>query len=192
MSYPTFHEDWYSNEQCMMLVQLYNTVKEETGLIIEIGCWEGKSTIHLANTCYPEVLICNDTWLGNLAEEQIGGEPHITTHILKHRDVYQVFINNMNQFTKSNYKVVKEDCLEWLKTVNEPIKFCHIDASHDYHSVKKTIDLVRPHMVKKGIICGDDYFCDFAQLDGGVQRAVNEAFTDFKVVGNKLWYWINE
>lgn len=192
MSQPTFHEDWYSTEQCNKLVDLYKTVKDIEGLVIEIGCWEGKSTIYLANTCYPETLLCNDTWLGNIAESDMDGEPHITTKILKERDVYGIFIDNMNKFTKGNYKVIRKDCLEWLLTIQQPIKFCHIDASHDYHSVKKTIDLVKPFMVKSGVICGDDYFCDFPKLDGGVQRAVKEAFTSFEVLYNKLWFWINK
>ena len=66
-----FNESWYSDSQLNNLINLLNQVKMLNGAIIEIGCWEGRSTIKLANACYPETLICNDTWLGNIDESKI-------------------------------------------------------------------------------------------------------------------------
>jgi predicted O-methyltransferase YrrM len=189
-----FHEDWYSDSQLILLVQLLTNVKNIDGNIIEIGCWEGKSTIALANNCYPETLICNDTWLGNVAESKVTGNIHATEIILKERDVYSIFINNMNNYTKQNYKVIKEDCIEWLKKYEGLIKFIHIDASHEYESVIETIQLVLPKMVKGGIICGDDYqYSNMNRIDlhGGVERAVRESLPTHKNINN-LWYFINE
>ena len=188
-----FNDDWYSDNQVDNLKNLYKTVKNLEGLVIEIGCWEGKSTYNLANECYPETLICNDTWLGNQMESQITGNKHITEIILESRDVFSIFKTNMNTLTKGNYKIVKEDCLKWLKTINEPIKFCHIDASHEYQSVYDAIQLLKPHIVKGGIICGDDFLnasLDRADLQGGVERAVIESFSNYKNIDN-LWYWYN-
>ena len=93
-----FHENWYSENQLKDLVNLVKQVKELNGSIIEIGCWEGKSAIRLANSCFPENLICNDTWLGNVQESVVTGITHVTEQILKERDVYTIFINNMNSF----------------------------------------------------------------------------------------------
>jgi hypothetical protein len=100
----------------------------------------------------------------------------------------------MNTLTKNNYKIVKEDCIKWLTNYNEPIKFIHIDASHEYESVYKTIQLVLPKMVKGGIICGDDFInanINCHDLHGGVERAVRDSFTNYKNIDN-LWYFINE
>jgi predicted O-methyltransferase YrrM len=189
-----FNENWYSDSQLVNLVYLVKQVKNLEGHIIEVGCWEGKSTIALANNCYPETLICNDTWLGNVQESKVTGVMHTTEVILKERDVYSIFINNMNTTTQKNYTVVKEDCLEWLKTLEGNIKFIHIDASHEYESVIDTIKLVLPKMVKGGIICGDDYQSANmyrADLHGGVERAVREALPNHKSIVN-LWYFINQ
>jgi hypothetical protein len=185
-----FHEDWYSDDQISELTNLYDTVKDKTGAVIEIGCWEGKSTIGLAKKCFPEVLICNDTWLGNVGESAITGVIHHTELILKERDVYSAFINNMNNYTLKNYTVVKEDCIEWLKRYTDSIKFIHIDASHEYESVFETINLVLPKMVKGGVICGDDYLnsnMGRESLHGGVERAVRETLPAHANIGN-LWY----
>ena len=188
-----FNEDWYSNTQIQDLIGLAKQVNNIDGNIIEIGCWEGKSTIGLANTCYPNILICNDSWLGNVVESKTTGVKHITEIILENRDVYNIFVKNMDTFTRKNYTIVKEDCLVWLKTFNEPVKFIHIDASHEYDSVAETIKLILPNMVKGGIICGDDFINSHigrTDLNGGVERAVRELLPGFNNKGN-LWYWYN-
>jgi len=187
-----FNECWYSEDQCLFLTTLVDKVRDIKGSIIENGCWEGKSTSYIANACYPENLICNDTWLGNVTESNISGVKNISEIIIASRDVYSIFLNNMNELTKGNYSVVKRDVLEWLKVYKDPIKFIHIDASHDYESVFETIQLALPNLVSGGIICGDDFksaHIGFVALHGGVERAVRESFTDFKSIGN-LWYWI--
>jgi predicted O-methyltransferase YrrM len=186
-----FHEDWYIESQCAKISELVTSTRNLYGKIIEIGCWEGKSTISLANACHPETLICNDTWLGNVAESAATGQTHLTELILKNRDVYSQFLKNMDNSTKGNYFVVKMDCLEWLKTSNEPIKFIHIDASHEYESVYETIQLVLPRMVPGGIMCGDDIssaHIDRHDLHGGVERAVRELLPGYSTDGN-LWYY---
>lgn len=189
-----FNENWYSEEQINNLIILLKKVKGIDGKIIEIGCWEGKSTINLANNCFPETLICNDTWLGNVQESIITGVTHITELIVKKRDVYSIFIANMNNNTQKNYVVIKEDCIEWLKKFDGEIKFIHIDACHEYESVHETIKLVLPKMVKGGIICGDDYQTaniNRIDLHGGVERAVKELLPNHKNINN-LWYFMND
>jgi predicted O-methyltransferase YrrM len=189
-----FNEDWYYDYQIDNLIKLLQQTTHLEGNIIEIGCWEGKSASNLANNCFPETLICNDTWQGNIKESLVTGVTHVTEIILKERDVYSIFINNMNTLTKQNYTVVKQDCIEWLKTFDGQIKFIHIDASHEYESVFETIQLVLPKMVKGGIICGDDYMSANISRDdlhGGVERAVRELLPNHKSIYN-LWYFVNE
>jgi hypothetical protein len=185
------NENWYSDTQCLDLCNLAKRVKDLKGVYIEIGCWEGKSTHNLANTIYPEVLLCNDTWLGNIVESETTGIKHITETILEYRDVYKTFLQNMKNTTKGNFLVYKLDCLNWLPTLNDEIKFCHIDASHDYESVHKTIELILPKLIPGAIICGDDFLSsnsDRKDLNGGVERAVREFFPNVLNIEN-LWYY---
>ena len=190
----TFNENWYSDNQCNDLAELVKKVKTLNGSVIEIGCWEGKSTHHIANEIYPEVMICNDHWLGNIDESLCIGTTHCSELIAKERDVYEVFIQNMNSLTQGNYKVIKEDCQAWLNEYNDPIKFCHIDASHDYKSVAETIQHVLKRIVKGGVICGDDFINASAMrtdLQGGVEQAVKDNLQGFSNKGN-LWFWTAE
>lgn len=187
-----FNENWYNQSQCDELSKVCKQIPTTDGLIIEIGCWEGKSTTFIANSIYPRILTCNDTWQGNLEEEKITGVPHITVSIAKERDVYSTFLRNMEMLTGGNFIVVKRDCIEWLSTISKPIVFCHIDASHEYESVKKTIELLLPNVVPGGILCGDDFLSANIRrtdLHGGVERAVRELLPGFTNINN-LWVWI--
>lgn len=189
-----FHEDWYPTEQGLFLQSLVKKVIGIEGQIIEIGCWEGKSTHQIANISYPESVICNDTWKGNVAESEYTGIVHKSEIYAFERDVFKTFKNNMDTLTKGNYSVVKKDCLEWLPTEIDPVKFCHIDASHEYDSVYKTIEYLLPRIVKGGILCGDDYLNSNIERDdlgGGVMKAVIDLLPNHTNKGN-LWYWINE
>ena len=185
-----FRENWYPDEQLTLLVQACNVARERQGSILEIGCWEGKSTVALANACYPETLIAIDSWEGNATE----GEDHPTVEALAERDVFAAFLANIEEQTQSNVDVRRQDCFEFLGRFDESVKFCHIDAAHDYESVKRTIELLRPRLVDGAVLCGDDYASAHAgreDLDGGVQRAVDELLPGRGASGN-FWYWLNE
>lgn len=54
----------------------------------------------------------------------------------------------------------------------------YVDANHHYQSVKHDILISLPKLKKNGIICGHDYLINSNTLDGGVDKAVREIFTD--------------
>jgi hypothetical protein len=154
---------------------------------MDIGCWEGKSTIALAHACDPETLLAVDTWEGNRDEHP----DHPTVRLARERDVYSQFLVNVRLLTHGNVQPVRSDCHEFLGRWQGPIKFAHIDASHDYRSVRRTIDGVLPWIVAGGVICGDDFeTADLSRhdLEGGVERAVRETLPGFQHVHN-LWLW---
>jgi predicted O-methyltransferase YrrM len=185
-----FNEDWMSEEQVEVLRRLIEMVAPKPGRCVEIGCWEGKSTVGLANACYPERLLAIDSWQGNLTE----GDNHETVQILKHRDVFETFRSNIDTLTKGNVEIVRSDCFDFLESFGESVKFCHIDAAHDYASVRRTIELLLPRLVAGAILCGDDYLSAHAgrdDLQGGVQRAVQELLPGHANHGN-MWIWVKE
>lgn len=180
------NENWYSTEQLMELTKIVESVKHLSGLFIEIGCWEGKSTVSIANVIYPKILNAVDTWKGNLDEDL----NHPTVKILEIRDVFNIFKENISTDTQGNVNIFKMDCFEYLAKIDSLISFCHIDASHDYNSVKKTIEMILPNMVYGGVLCGDDmlYTNVNSDLNGGVERAVQELLPNYTQIGN-FWYW---
>jgi len=182
-----FNENWYGDEQVICVCDLLASVRSLSGAIIEIGCWEGKSTIALAHACYPEHLIAVDTWEGSRDESP----EHVTVHLARQRDIYRQFLINVQLLTKGNIQPVRADCHQFLKAWQNPIKFCHIDASHDYTSVKRTLEALLPWMIPGGLLCGDDILTapiSRQDLDGGVERAVQEMLQGWEQIHN-LWLW---
>jgi hypothetical protein len=182
-----FHENWYSDEQCRALFNAYELARELIGDVVEVGCWEGRSTSVLANACYPVPLHAVDTWEGNADESP----DHPTVALAKQRDVYRTFLKNMKSLTLGNVTPHVMRSLDFFAKRVKPIKFCHIDASHDYGSVKADIEAARKHLLPIGVLCGDDFLSASARrqdLQGGVERAVRELLPGFKTVGN-FWYW---
>lgn len=186
-----FKDNWYSEQQLNDLEDAFHLTKYLKGKVIEIGSWEGKSTCRLANAAFPhDFVYAVDTWAGNIAE----GESHPSVVKAKERNVYLEFLTNLEIKTKGNVIPFKVDCFEYLANSVEDVKFCHIDAAHDYDSVKRTIELLKPKLVKGAVLCGDDFQSANASrvdLNGGVERAVRECCPGFYNKGN-LWIWVNK
>ena len=185
---PNFTESWYNEFQASDIVELVNGVKDLPGAVMEIGCWQGYSTYHLANAVYPDTLICVDNWAGNPIYDENA------VLLAKQRDVFSEFQANMAELTQENYTPYKMDCFKFLETFTKPVKFVHIDAQHDYGNVKRTIERLLPMLVPGAILCGDDFVTAHAgrdDLNGGVERAVVEMLPGFQAKGN-LWFWKKE
>lgn len=182
-----FNENWYSEDQTHFLAMLARLAKPLKGAVIEFGCWEGKSTCVLANAVWPDAVIAVDTWKGNIDESP----DHVSVASAKERDVLSTFKKNVQTMTKGNVETVVSDCHRFMESYGQPIKLCHIDACHDYNSVRRSITAVLPLLVRGGLLCGDDIATAHkfrVDLDGGVERAVTECLPGFQTRGN-IWYW---
>lgn len=178
--YVSFNEYWISNFQLQQLWQTYSSrCSNLNGIIVEIGCWEGRSTITLAKAAYPEIVHAVDTWKGNIGE----GENHTTIEILKDRDVFAQFMKNIKECKINNIIVYKLSSKEFLESLEESIKFVHIDGSHDYESVRSEISFLLPIIVPGGVICGDDL-----TSAPGVRQAVDELLVNYEKCGN-MFIW---
>lgn len=141
-----FHEEWFGPGACENLADLVDEVAEVEGLIVELGSWEGRSTVALANAAFPRVVHAVDTWRGSPGEpsEQLAAE----------RDVFAQFCTNIRELTDGN--VIKH-VGDWRDfPIEAPVALVFIDAEHTYQAVADAIAAFRPHMAPGGIICGDD------------------------------------
>ena len=66
-------------------------MKDLEGAVVEIGCWEGRSTVVIANAYYPETVTAIDTWRGHFTE----GANHETVKLAGERDVFAGFQHNV-------------------------------------------------------------------------------------------------
>lgn len=174
---PTFRENWYDTEQAAYVAWLAQQAPE--GGVMEVGCWEGRSAVCIAQSIQPRILYCVDHWRGNDDE---GHEESV--RLAQERDVGRAFLRNTALLTPGNVSTHKMDWREWFTIWgNGPIAFLHLDASHDYESVRDCLAAILPFLVPGAILCGDDYF------HSGVQRGVREVLGAAHDVGGRLWVW---
>ena len=153
-------EDWFSFSR--LYDELIKLVPDN-GVVVEVGCWKGKSTAYLAvaafNTGRSIRVWGVDTWLGS---PEHGGQP----------DLYETFCQNMRPIWHL-FTALRRPSVEAAKGfVDASIDFVFIDAAHDYKNVKADIAAWTPKVKKGGVIAGHDYMCGWP----GVDRAVAEAF----------------
>lgn len=180
---PAFHEDWYSGGQALYIAQLAR--QAPVGAIVEIGCWEGRSSIVLAQLINPRILHCVDHWLGNIDEDA----DHESGKIAAQRDVLGTFVGNMDMCTAGNWGHSVENWQHWTErhTGDRPfIAFLHLDASHDRASVRDCLIAIKPFLVEGAILCGDDAY------DERVIAGVRDVFPDAEIIGERLWKVVYE
>lgn len=155
-----------------------NAVHAQQGYVLEVGCWEGRSTMEIANRFHPENVHCVDHWLGDLTDDKSR-----LVSIAQTRDVHADFRANMLAATQGNFvehRMSWRD-LDWSSF--SPIRFLFIDAQHTYGEVFDNIRLALPFMALGGVIAGDDLSTP------GVRRAVREALGDVILGSGQRSIW---
>ena len=170
----SFTEEWFGEASQKVLASLAGSVRTVSGTVVEVGCWEGRSTVALANAVWPLNVRAVDTWQGSPGE--------ISADLAAERDVFASFQRNIVSLTRGNVWPYRMGWREYFAENRDPVKFCHIDATHSYEEVRENIETVLPLMVPGGVLCGDDAH------HGPVQRAVLDVFGDVPVEAT-LWYW---
>jgi Methyltransferase domain len=181
-----FDEAWMSQGQLDVLAALAQSTGYLDGAAIEIGTWQGRSAIPLANAIYPRVLHVVDHWQGDdpagLAQG-LGIDPELVK-----RDNYGIFKANVAEGTQGNVSVWKTDWREFASWWQDPIRFLHLDASHTTQEVADNIRALLPYAVSGTIFAGDDW--NWPTVAAGV-RQVFPADQDVVQVNtqfDKLWW----
>lgn len=167
----TFTEDWFGATSCESLASLARSTAGLDGLVVEIGSWEGRSTLALAGAVAPDFVHAVDTWRGSPGE--------ISEVLAAERDVYATFLANV-----AGHNVVpwRMDWRDYFAARDSPLRFVFIDAEHSYAEVRDTIATVLPRMVPGGVVCGDDNHHE------PIRRAVIECLGPDTPVVASLWY----
>lgn len=157
------HQGW--SDDSTVFKEILETLNPN--LIIEVGSWKGSSAIELCKICKElghnnTQILCVDTWLGSeeyytwLTEFQpdlkrINGYPSL----------YYTFLSNILD-TGFQDKIIPFAttsiiAAKVLNHFNIRAEMVYLDASHDYDSVKKDLDLYYNLLNLGGCLIGDDY-----------------------------------
>jgi predicted O-methyltransferase YrrM len=190
---PVDHQGW--NSQHPYLSQAIQQLHPQ--IVVEIGVWKGCSAITLAQALkYSNingVVIAIDTWLGSV--EHWINDPRDLGHTGGYPTLFQVFRANVVDQGLQDYIVPlpldSVNGFEVLKAHDIKPDIVHIDAGHDYRSVKKDIESWWPFLKPGGVMIGDDYDSS-GENWVGVKEAFDEYFRNnahecFEHVGGKCY-----
>ena len=159
-----FTQDWFSRENPAQVVKEFEQFllpyKSKPCTFLEIGCFEGMSTIWMLEnilTNKESKLFCIDAWA-----EWTG-------------DAFVRFVENINKTgLKDKVRIVKGDSSEELRIFpKEYFDFIYVDGDHDEKAVIK--DAIGSFRVLKkgGIIAFDDYLLGIRYPNSPGSKAMN-------------------
>lgn len=171
----TFRDDenWFHQRSCEVLARLVREVEDVPGRIVEVGSWEGRSTLAIAHAT-SRVVHAVDTWKGSPSD--------ISGKLAAERDVYATFAANIEHVP--HVQPFRMDWREYHATHDEQCALVFLDAEHTYWEVVAQIDAFRPLMAEGGIMCGDD------RTFPPVWQAVTDRLGDVNAE-QAVWWWRN-
>ncbi len=158
-------EGWMSEEELFWLAWQAQQHK----LIVEIGCYLGRSTRALADHCSGTVIAIDD-----FAGPRDTNEKYDSTALLSK---YLENVPNSNVVTLMS----DHECM----SCNIYPDMVFIDGSHEYKDVKRDIERWLLFLQDGGLLCGHDYDENWP----GVTDAVNELLGEHvhRVEGTRIW-----
>jgi hypothetical protein len=177
-----YDEDWMGEEQHNILGALAQSVGRLDGEAVEIGTWQGRSAIPLANAIRPRILHVVDHWRGDSLEAVAAGTAIPAEAVA--RDNYGIFQANVAEGTEGNVQVWKMGWREFAAQWTRPVSFLHLDADHTLREVSDNLAALLPHAVPGAVFAGDDW--DRLSVQAGVRE--HFASQDINVQFNKLWW----
>lgn len=137
---------WFSASEGELLYKLALSVK---GIIVEIGSYEGRSTLYLAKAKQVSgrgLVVAVDTFRGSSEHIKFG-----------QIDTYESFISNMKRFGVMDVIDVRRGCSSDIAgDFNDSIGMLFIDGSHEYEHVKRDFEMWAPKVAHNGIIAFHD------------------------------------
>lgn len=169
-----FTEAWFDDASQQALADLVVDVRDVPGIVLEIGAWQGRSTVVLANATDDRTVHTVDPWDGRGSD--------VSLEIAAVRDIFTEWSENVKAFTSGNVVGHRMGWRDFVPTVTEPVALCFIDGEHSYTEVADNITAVLPLLAPGGVICGDDVH------NVEVQNAVVDTLGGVDVVAS-MWVW---
>ena len=171
----------YSTSQHHYLTDAIEIIRPR--IVIEVGVWKGVSVMVMSKRAQELDLDCAiiavDTWLGSAEHWNWPAFRPSVARVHGYPVTYFTFLSNVKRYGQQDRVVPlpldSVNACEVLKHHGVSADLIHIDAGHDYRSVKTDLDLWWPMLRPGGMLLGDDYYPGNPTWPG-VVKAFDEFF----------------
>ncbi|MCL4397844.1 class I SAM-dependent methyltransferase [Patescibacteria group bacterium] len=146
---------WLSDYEEQLLAYF---AKKSPGTIVEIGSFQGKSTVAMG-LATRNLIYAIDPHQG---QTQANGKKGLPT--------YTVFLKNIKKYHLDKVVPIRKTSETANKGWKKKISLLHIDGLHEYEFAKQDLKLWLPHLENNGVVICHDAFAPFPE----VWRAVRE------------------
>jgi len=165
---------WLSLNEGRLLYDLVKTTPRN-GEVVEIGSFQGKSTIFIASA------------LKNLNRPAMFSiDPHVgQTHVGKKEfsPTFVSFQRNIKNAGISKYvTAIRKTSAAAAKTWKKPIAFLNVDGLHEYKFIKEDLTLWSPFIVDGGVVVCHDAFSPFPDVFCAIKEEIFST-GDYRYVG---------
>jgi hypothetical protein len=170
-------EIWFGDDELDFLHSTASSLHESMGLLLEVGCWKGRSTSALAKV---SPVICVDTFAGT--EQQ--GDAYVPG-----MDILPTFMWNMSAAGLLHRCIIlrgkSHEMLDRL--VGTPIRMGFVDADHTPSVAAGDFERVRNLLVPGGVLVADDCGTDGNGL--AIMEASKKVGINLQLIMPKLGIW---
>jgi predicted O-methyltransferase YrrM len=153
-----FVDGWLSYAEAVSLYELAKGLPPEHPVIVELGSWQGKSSLILAKGIASKrhpVLYCIDPF--DATDDGARSEDYSRRQSQMSSPLLNQFIDNMKKNRVYEVaKVLRGMSYEFSKGFTEKIDLLFIDANHEYDAVMRDFEEWSPHLKPGGIIAFHD------------------------------------
>lgn len=172
--------DWFFMKM-PLFINYFKNRKDQIRDILEIGSWEGRSSVFFLNFFKKSKLHCVDTWLGSI--EQFKGTQSIENEHNKNKmsKVEENFDYNLKLFTE-RYKKNKITSDEYFNKNSFFYDLIFIDGLHYFDQVIRDAENSVNFLKQNSYLLFDDYTYRWSGYKSGknVLNAVNHFLTIYK------------
>jgi predicted O-methyltransferase YrrM len=159
-------------------------VPRDAKVLMEVGCFLGRSTRGIANLAPNAKMICIDHWLGSIEHHQNpSDQKYLPT-------LFETFIVNCWGY-RDRFSIIRENSAngqEIVKNFGVTPDFIFIDGAHDYTSVLQDLTMASTFF-PGAIIAGDDFQWD--SVRDAVRSFEKNSGKQIKELPESLFYFKN-
>lgn len=167
---------WLSRREGQLLYYFAKLLGKK-GEVVEVGSFQGKSTVFLAQAI-------KELKTGKVtAIDPHLGQTHVAKSGPKFGETFNKFKANLRNFGLSKQVLaIRKTSFSASKTWKKPIAVLNIDGLHEYQFAKQDLELWLPHLVSGGVVICHDAFSPFPEVFAAIKETIFKS-AKFRFVG---------